>query len=127
MEIPDILNIAIAVCGVIAMFVVPDIGPQSRLIGAAIASVPLLLLAIFVDGAFGLGDVKLMAAAGLLLGWQNCLVALFIGIIIGGIYGVYLLAAKKKRGRDHFAFGPPLCVGIGSAMIAGDGILRLFF
>jgi leader peptidase (prepilin peptidase)/N-methyltransferase len=123
MEIPDSLNIAIAACGAIAVFIGPDIGLKSHLAGIAAAAVPLFLIAFFVEGAFGFGDVKLMAAAGLFLGWQNTLVALFIGIIIGGAYGVFLLAAKRKSGREHFAFGPALCVGIGIAMFAGDMII----
>jgi len=126
MEIPDSLNIAIAVCGVFAIFIVPDIGLRSQLAGIAVAAVPLFVVAIFIEGAFGFGDVKLMASAGLFLGWQNCLLALFIGIIIGGVYGAILLAARKKRGNEHFAFGPALCVGIGLSIFAGDELISLY-
>jgi len=126
MEIPDSLSIAIAVCGVIAIFIGPEIGLASRLIGIAAAAVPLFLIAFFIEGAFGFGDVKLMAAAGLFLGWQNTLVALFIGIVIGGIVGVVLLATKKKSRKDHFAFGPSLCIGIGTAMFFGSTIINLY-
>jgi leader peptidase (prepilin peptidase)/N-methyltransferase len=126
MEIPDSLSIAIAVCGVIAIFLGPDIGLGSRLIGIAVAAGPLFLLAFFIEGAFGFGDVKLMAAAGLFLGWQNTLVALFIGIVIGGVIGVVLLATKKKSRKDHFAFGPSLCIGIGAAMFFGQSIIDLY-
>ena len=126
MEIPDSLNIAIAVCGVIAIFIGPDIGWQSHLIGIAAAAVPLFLLAFFIEGAFGFGDVKLMAAAGLFLGWQNTLVALFIGIVIGGVTGVLLLVTKRKSRKDHFAFGPSLCIGIGIAMFFGNELISLY-
>jgi len=123
MEIPDSLSIAIAVCGVIAIFIGPEIGLKSHLIGLAAAAVPLFLIAFFIEGAFGFGDVKLMAAAGLFLGWQNCLVALFIGVVIGGVYGIILLITKKKGRKDHFAFGPSLCVGIAAAMFFGSDII----
>ena len=126
MEIPDSLNIAIAVCGVIAIFIGPDIDLKSHLIGLAIAAVPLFLIALFVDGAFGFGDVKLMAAAGLFLGWQSTLVALFTGIIIGGVVGAVLLLTKRKSRTDHFAFGPSLCIGIGIAMFAGTKLYNIF-
>jgi len=127
MEIPDSLSIVLAVCGLFVMFFGPDIGPVPHLIGIVVASVPLFVIALFVEGAFGFGDVKLMAAAGFLLGWQNCLVALFTGIVIGGVYGAFLLATKKKGRKEHFAFGPALCVGIGIAMFAGDHIAALVF
>jgi len=123
MEIPDSLSVAIAVCGVFAIFIGPDIGLKSHLIGIVVAAGPLFVIALFIDGAFGFGDVKLMAAAGLFLGWQNCLVALFIGIVIGGVYGIILLATKKKGRKDHFAFGPSLCVGIAAAMFFGRDII----
>ena len=127
MEIPDSLNIALAVCGVIYIFIEPDIGLKSHLIGVAVAAVPLFVLGLFVEGAFGFGDVKLMAAAGLFLGWQNCLVALFAGIIIGGVCGIFLLVTRKKSAGEHFAFGPALCVGIGFAMFAGERVIGWYF
>ena len=77
-------------------------------------------------GAFGGGDIKLMAAAGLFLGWQNTLLAMFFGIVFGGIYGIYLLAAKKAGKKDHFAFGPFLCAGIVIAMLFGGPVLEWY-
>ena len=132
MEIPDRFHIIIAACGLFALFLGPDIGTASHLIGIGVASVPLFLIMVvclLLTGAeaFGFGDVKLMAAAGFFLGWQHTLVALFIGIIIGGIYGGYLLATRKKNGREHFAFGPALCIGIGIAMFAAEPITKLYF
>jgi leader peptidase (prepilin peptidase)/N-methyltransferase len=126
MEIPDRFHIIIAACGVIMLFLGPDIGLKSHLIGIFVASVPLFAIAFFIDGAFGFGDVKLMAAAGLFLGWQHTLVALFVGILIGGAYGIYLLATRKKGGKEHFAFGPALCAGIGIAMFAANPLLNWY-
>ena len=42
---------------------------------------------------------------------------MFFGILGGGVYGMYLLAAKKADKKDHFAFGPFLCAGIVLAML----------
>jgi leader peptidase (prepilin peptidase)/N-methyltransferase len=123
MEIPDGLNIALAVCGILAALVGPEMALPARLIGALCVSVPLLVISLLIPGAFGGGDVKLMAAAGLLLGWQCTLLAAFIGIVIGGIWGVYLLASGKSGAKGHFAFGPALCVGIAVAMFFGDAII----
>jgi leader peptidase (prepilin peptidase)/N-methyltransferase len=131
MEIPNGLNIALGVCALLSFLVAPEVGWLSHLIGLVAISVPLLIITLVIPGAFGGGDVKLMAAAGLLLGWQAALVATFIGIIIGGVQGVYLLATRKKDGKGHFAFGPALCVGIAVAMFFAPTIitwyLGLFF
>lgn len=125
-EIPDSLNIAIFICGIAAIWLVPDVTILSRVIGIFAISVPLLIMAILISGAFGGGDIKMMAAAGFLLGWQNAIVATFIGIIIGGIYGVILLARRKKGRKEHFAFGPALAVGVFAALLCGDQIINWY-
>lgn len=123
--IPDRLNLALAVCGAVSVLLSPaDWLPH--IIGALCVSVPMFLLCLVIDGAFGGGDIKLMAAAGLFLGWQNTLLAMFFGIVFGGIYGIYLLAAKKAGKKDHFAFGPFLCAGIVIAMLFGEPVLEWY-
>ena len=123
--IPDRLNLALAVCGAVSVLLSPaDWLPH--VIGALCVSVPMFLLCLVIDGAFGGGDIKLMAAAGLFLGWQNTLLAMFFGIVFGGIYGIYLLAAKKAGKKDHFAFGPFLCAGIVIAMLFGEPVLEWY-
>ena len=112
----------LAVCGVAGTVLSPA-GWRGHIIGAVCVSVPMFLLCLAIDGAFGGGDIKLMAAAGLFLGWQNTLLAMFFGILGGGVYGMYLLAAKKADKKDHFAFGPFLCAGIVLAMLFGEPVL----
>ena len=117
--------LALAVCGAVSVLLSPaDWLPH--IIGALCVSVPMFLLCLVIDGAFGGGDIKLMAAAGLFLGWQNTLLAMFFGIVFGGIYGIYLLAAKKAGKKDHFAFGPFLCAGIVIAMLFGGPVLEWY-
>ena len=123
--VPDRLNLALAVCGVVGTLLSPA-GWLPHLIGAFCVSVPMLLLCLAIDGAFGGGDIKLMAAAGLFLGWQNTLLAMFLGILGGGLYGIWLLAAKRADKKDHFAFGPFLCAGIVIAMLFGEPILQWY-
>ena len=117
--------LALAVCGAVSVLLSPaDWLPH--IIGALCVSVPMFLLCLVIDGAFGGGDIKLMAAAGLFLGWQNTLLAMFFGIVFGGVYGIYLLAAKKAGKKDHFAFGPFLCAGIVIAMLFGGPVLEWY-
>jgi leader peptidase (prepilin peptidase)/N-methyltransferase len=126
MEIPNGLNIALFICGIAAIFVAPEISLPSRFIGAFCVSVPLLIITIIIPNAFGGGDVKLMAAAGFLLGWQSTVVAIFIGILIGGAWGIYLLASGKRGAKGHFAFGPALCVGIAVALFFAPTLINWY-
>ena len=126
-EIPPWLNVALLGCGVVAVFVVPEVGLVSRFVGLFCVSVPLLLMNLFAGDAFGGGDIKLMAAAGFLLGWQGVVLAVCIGVFIGGVYAGYLIVFKKKGRKEHFAFGPALCAGIATAFFFGAPLIDWCF
>ncbi len=92
MQIPYTCSIIIAVLGVISIFT--DGAPwHEHLLGAVIIAVPFAILAIL--GAMGGGDVQLMAAAGLLLGWR-IVPAAAIGIVLGAIGGSITLISVPK-------------------------------
>lgn len=72
----------------------------------------------------GGGDVKLMAAAGLFLGWKKILLALALGSIIGSVIHIVLM---KTCNKDRvLAFGPYLSAGIVIAMLFGDQIIEWY-
>ncbi len=113
-------HIMIGLLGLTALWLFPGHGIWDRLIGAAAVSVPMLLLALAIEGAFGGGDIKLMAVSGFLLGWKAVLAAMFIGLLAAGVYCVWMLAGKKLSRKDAFAFGPFLALGLGIAFFWGD-------
>lgn len=96
----------------------------SLIVGAFVISVPLLILSLAThEKAMGMGDVYLMAAAGLFLGWQNTLVAMLIALVVGSISGLIL---KHMNGNSVFAFGPYLSVGIFIAALYGNNIANWY-
>lgn len=123
MEIPDGCHIAILLLAVVSYFTMPGTSLLSRLIGMVCISVPMLLLALLISGAFGGGDIKLMAACGAFLGWRLVLVSALLGLLFGGLWGIYLLAAKKKGRKEQFAFGPFLCVGMLLGILFGETLI----
>ena len=86
----------------------------------------MLLLTLAVPGAFGGGDIKLMGACGAFLGWKITLVSAFIAILFGGMWGIGLLLGKKKSRKDHFAFGPFLCIGMVIGLLWGGQIISWY-
>lgn len=121
-EIPNGLIIFILCLSPLVLFL-DDMPIWERLIGFVAASLILLIFALVAD-AFGGGDIKLMAACGLLLGYKNILLALFIGIILGGILGGILLITRKKKGKKAtMAFGPALAAGVMFSSLYGTQIL----
>lgn len=97
-EIPYWCSITIGVIG-IASFFIPYTNTFSadwleRLI--ALGVVGILFLVLVLIGGMGGGDLQLMLGASLLLGYR-VFPGLFIGIVLGAIYGAI------KKSRDHKA------------------------
>jgi len=122
MTIPDSLLVVLAVIALLNIIFIHNITITERLIGLVCVSIPMLLLEITL-GAFGMGDIKLMAVAGFLLGWQNTLLAMFIGIILAGIVGIRILIVKKGK-EKKMPFGPYLSIGILTALLFGQTIIE---
>ena len=65
-----------------------------------------LFLAFVSKGALGGGDIKLIAALGLWLGWKSLLSVILYGAIAGGIAALVLLLTKKIKRKQFLAYGP---------------------
>jgi leader peptidase (prepilin peptidase)/N-methyltransferase len=90
-------------------------------------AVSLFLLLIFYASkgrAIGGGDIKLMAVAGLLLGWQLVILAFFLGCILAAI--IHPLRMKLSHVGRALAFGPYLSVGIALAMFFGRQMITWY-
>ena len=128
-EIPFGLNVFIAVLGfadIVWKLVNSDFTRiWDNLIGAVSVSGFLLILYIATKGrGIGGGDIKLMAAAGLLLGWKSIILAFVIGCVLGSI--IHLIRMKVSK-QDHvLAFGPYLAAGIFIASLWGDRIVNAY-
>jgi len=125
-QIPDSLIIALAPFAVASIWLLPDVTLLSHAIGLAAVALPMLLLTLAIPGAFGGGDIKLMAACGFLLGWQLTLLAFFIALLIGGSIAVFLLTSGKRKRGQHMVFGPAICAGTVTALFYGNEIIRFY-
>jgi leader peptidase (prepilin peptidase)/N-methyltransferase len=65
----------------------------------------------FGAGAFGLGDVKLLAAVGLMAGLWRAVGGVLFGLVAAGVVLVVLLAARRIGRRSYVPFGPFLILG----------------
>ena len=122
----DRFHIMILILAVLDFMLYPEMGIATRLTGMGIISVPMLVLALAIPGAFGGGDIKLMAVIGFFLGWKMSLTAFMLAVFSGGIYGIGLLLSKKKGAKEHFAFGPFLCAGTALTLFVGEWLLSWY-
>jgi leader peptidase (prepilin peptidase)/N-methyltransferase len=119
--IPNSCSVVLAVLGILSIWTLPGSSLVERLVGAVYISALLVCIRVILPDSFGLGDAKLMAAAGLLLGWKGNTAAFLVALVTGGIYGCYLLSFKKKDKKEQFAFGPFLCLGIAISLYGDLG------
>lgn len=56
--------------------------------------------------AMGFGDVKLMGALGLFLGWINIIIVSVIAFLLAAIISIGILIFRKKGFNDYIPFGP---------------------
>lgn len=124
MIIPNGLVVALFILAVIETIVMRAY--LQNIIGFFAVSVFLLVLLIITRGGLGFGDVKLMAVAGLLIGWQKIILALMIGSIVGSLIGIGLLVFKITKRKEPIPFAPFLTVGIMLAMLFGDSIITWY-
>lgn len=79
--------------------------------GVLIILIDFLGRKMFKKESMGGGDVKLSAGMGACLGWQNALLAFFLAVLVGALWGIYLIARRKKEWGTYLPFGPFLVVG----------------
>jgi leader peptidase (prepilin peptidase)/N-methyltransferase len=99
------------------------------LLGVAAYAGPLFLVALVAPGGMGMGDVKLAALIGLVLGSIGLAyvgVAAGVGIIGGGLGAILALTVLGYRRRQHIPFGPFLAAGAIVAAFAGPAIAGLY-
>jgi leader peptidase (prepilin peptidase) / N-methyltransferase len=99
------------------------------LLGSLLYAGPLFLVALAVPGGMGMGDVKLAALIGLVLGSIDLSyvgVAAAVGIIGGGVGAILALVVLGYRRRQHIPFGPFLAVGAIVAAFAAPAISSLY-
>ena len=121
--IPNGINLVIFLLGVVR--VLTDRGNLiNYLFGMTAVGGVFLLLHILTRGqGLGMGDVKLVAAAGLLLGLPK----MILGITLGSLLGAVIHSVRMKHGADRkLAFGPYLAAGIWVSALVGGPLINAY-
>jgi leader peptidase (prepilin peptidase)/N-methyltransferase len=98
----------------------------SGVIGGAVGLGFFLLVFLINPRGMGAGDVKLACLIGLVTGWPLVIVALLIGILLGGLAAVVLLSLRLKGRKDIIPYGTFLAIGPIITMFWGMDILRWY-
>ncbi len=129
--IPDVLSLPLTGIGLMLSFInpqlriisyklhvligirmpLPIVHFMSAILGLLVGGGLLYLIAWVSRGGMGGGDIKIAAAIGTFLGWENILWSLGVAFLFGGIIAVILLVSGIKKRKDPIPFGPFIALG----------------
>ena len=132
MIIPDEVNLFIAFLGLVSCFVYPELSWQDRLWGCLAGGGSLLLVGeisfwlLKVEGMGG-GDIKFLAAAGLMLGWRNVILVFFLSAFVAlPFIAINNLVGKKIQKHAAIPYGPSLAIASLLAMWWGETMIATY-
>lgn len=100
------------VCGALSIpFPAEGVALPERLLAALLCGAPFVGAALF-GASVGGGDIKLLAAAGCVLGVRHGIIALALGSVLAALWALYLRFGRGYSSQDTFAMGPFLCMGV---------------
>lgn len=121
-RLPDVLTLggvpAVAALLVLASALEDRGDAWIQVLWALIVAVPVLF--VIALGGMGLGDVKLGLLLALTLGWfatTTALLGLMLGFIIGGVWALMLVLARRANRSTAFAYGPSMMLGALLALV----------
>ena len=114
--LPDLLTLP-----VIPVALIYSLSGANPLVGTEVVPAVIAAVAIpavlylpsipFGEGAFGLGDVKLLVGVGLLLGGSRAVSSVVFALLLSGVVLIALLAARRIGRRTYVPFGPFFILG----------------
>lgn len=79
-------------------------------IGGAVLAVFFIISALILKN-LGMGDVKLGFLIGLMIGFPDGMIALVVGVVLGGLAAVLLVITRIRNRKDSIPYGPFLVTG----------------
>ncbi|TYP70111.1 prepilin peptidase [Paenibacillus methanolicus] len=127
MLIPNKILLAFLPLLVLARIIHHDMPLWQYALGAIFGGGILLLVNLVSGGKMGLGDVKLFAVFGLILGVPNTIVALLLACLLGTVIGLTLQLLHLIQRKQPVPFGPFLALGTIIAFAYGQTIIDGYF
>lgn len=131
--IPHPIVLPAILLALVAGFVVSWMTWKAALLGGAVGlvffAVAYALAGVLYPGKIGLGmgDVTLATFIGLVVGFPSAIVAIVLGILMGGLVSALLLLARRATLQTAIPYGPFLILGGWIAMFWGPAIVKWYF
>lgn len=112
MYIPDGISLSILILAAASLMTLPRPDILSRMAGAVMCGGFLAVLRMLTKGGIGLGDVKLMASSGLLLGVKAGMAALLAAYVLAGLWCLIPLIRGRVNGRTRIPMVPFFAISL---------------
>jgi leader peptidase (prepilin peptidase)/N-methyltransferase len=123
--IPNVIVLPLTVVG-LALNIASDPSnwwmPLAFSVGAFVF---MLIIHLISPRGMGMGDVKLSLMAGAFL-VRNVVSGLFLGFLLGSLYGLSLIIIKRKKLKQAIPFGPFISLGSIISLFWGNYILKWY-
>lgn len=127
-RLPNVIVVPSLVVGLIAFTLTWLLGADAwalprALIGMVAMFASYAVIRFIRPDGMGGGDVKLAAVAGLYLawlGWGALVVGWLGGFVVGGLFGIAVIAARRATRSSAMAFGPWLLLGTWIGILVGN-------
>ena len=126
MIIPNKITYPLVVVSLLSAVIFDYITIFQSLLGILIPSLLLLIVAFIFKGGMGMGDVKLAAAIGGILGWSYTLTGIFLGSLFGSIIGLSLMGLGIIGRKTRIPFGPFICFGSAIMIFFGETLFNWY-
>lgn len=123
MRIPNKVLLFFAPILIVLRFAFMDAAWWHYVLGGVFGGGLILLVVLLSKGGMGMGDVKLFALCGLILGIGPVILAFMLACAFGTVVGVMLIVFKVVQHKQPVPFGPWLALGTLIAYLYGTQII----
>jgi leader peptidase (prepilin peptidase)/N-methyltransferase len=124
--IPDAITLPGILAGITANVATRHLSWADVALGIIVGGGVFFVIIVLSRGGMGAGDMKLGAMLGAFLGWKIALFALMVGVVLGGVWAVALIALGIRGRKDAIPFGPFLALGGAAALFWGEGVVQWY-
>jgi len=97
------------------------------IVGAgSLSIIALVSLLVMKKEGMGGGDIKLLSAIGLFMGWKMTLLILLFSIYLGGLFSILLLLLKIKKTGEYIPFAPFISLATLITLLWGKNIISWY-
>lgn len=100
--------------------------PWPYYLGGLVGLLVMGVITFAYPAGMGMGDVKLMGLIGLVVGFPQVLVVLFLSFILGGLGAAFLLATRLRGRKDAIPFAPYIVTASLATIFWGEVFLRWY-